>query len=46
MFVAGGVTKGKGFCVDPFKEKNQHRTLNLDPQRLGQTHYKYWDGCY
>ena len=26
--------------VDPFKEKtNQHRTLHLDPQRLGQRHY-------
>ena len=27
--------------VDAFKERktNQHRTLHLDPQRLGQSHY-------
>ena len=43
LFVAGVVTKRKGFSsvlIDPFKEKtNLHRTLNLDPQRLGQSHY-------
>ena len=44
FFVAGVGTKSKGFSsdnVDSFKEEtNQHRTLHLDPQRLGQSHYK------
>ena len=31
--MAGVVTK------NPYKEKNQQRTLHLDPQRLGQNQY-------
>ena len=32
--------EGIFLSVDPFKEKtNQHRTLHLDPQRLGQSQY-------
>ena len=36
--------EGIFLSVDPFKEKtktNQHRTLYLDPQRLGQSHWAY-----
>ena len=40
--MAGVVTKRKGFTsvLNLSKKKtNQHRTLHLDPQRLGQSHY-------
>ena len=40
MFVAGAVTKWKGFSSVlnlPKKKKNQHRNLHLDRQRLGQS---------
>ena len=42
MFVAGVLTKRKGFSsmlILSKKQTNQHRTLHLDHQRLGQTHY-------
>ena len=40
MFVAGVVTKKKAFSsvLILSKKKNQHQTLHLDPQRLGQSH--------
>ena len=41
MFVTV-VTKRKGFSsvlIISKKKTNQHRTLHLDPQRLGQTQY-------
>ena len=40
--MAGLVTKKKGFSsvlILSKKKTNQHRTLHLDPQRLGQSHY-------
>ena len=39
--MAGVVTKRKGFSsvLILSKKKNQHRTVHLHPQRLGQSHY-------
>ena len=39
--MAGVVTKGKGFSsvLMLSNKKKKHRTLLLDPQRLGQSHY-------
>ena len=40
--MAGVVTKRKGFfsvLILSKKKTNQHRTLHLDPQQLGQSHY-------
>ena len=42
MFVVGVVTKRKRFSsvsIISKKKTNQHRTLHLEPQRLGQSHY-------
>ena len=42
MFVAGVVTKKEGFSSVLILSKyqtNQHRTLHLNLQRLGQSHY-------
>ena len=40
--MAGVVTKRQGFSsvlIVSKKKTNQHRTLHLDPRRLGQSHY-------
>ena len=42
MFVAGAVTKRNGFStvlILSKKKTDQHWTLHLDPQRLGQNYY-------
>ena len=33
------MTKRKGFSSVKEKNTNQHRSLHLDPQRLGQSHF-------
>ena len=48
IFVGHRQTKNKGIfhSISPFKEKkNQHRTLHLDFQRLGQAQYNKMDSC-